>query len=59
MSGEVVDVESEELGEMLRCERWGEKAVRRRRSEVLEERRGVKDWKRFVRLGEGIFVGGS
>jgi hypothetical protein len=39
-------------------ERLGEKAVRRRRSEVpVDERRGVKDWKRFVRVVECIFAG--
>lgn len=44
------------LGETLRWDRLGEKAVRRRRREVLEVRSGVKDWKRFVRVesGEGI-----
>ena len=54
MRGDVVDVEEE--GEVERMERLGLKAVRRRRREVLEERRGVKDWKRFVRLGEGILA---
>jgi hypothetical protein len=52
VSGDVVVVEDE--GETLRWERLGLKAVRRRRSEVDEERRGVKDWKRLVRLGEVI-----
>jgi hypothetical protein len=32
----------------------GEKAVLRRRREPVVERRGVKDWKRFVRPGDGI-----
>jgi hypothetical protein len=34
----------------------GEKAVLRRRREPVVLRRGVKDWKRFVRLGEGILA---
>jgi hypothetical protein len=34
--------------------RVGEKAVLRRWREPVVERRGVKDWKRFVRLGDGI-----
>jgi hypothetical protein len=46
----------EEL-EMLRCEEEGEKAVRRRRRDVpVELRRGVKDWKRFVRVVECILA---
>jgi hypothetical protein len=58
--GEVVDVVVVLEGE---TERWlvvvreGLKAVlRRRREPVVLFRSGVKDWKRFVRLGEGIFV---
>jgi hypothetical protein len=34
----------------------GEKAVLRRRREPVVLRRGVKDWNRFVRLGEGILA---
>jgi hypothetical protein len=51
VSGEVVPVEEE--GE---TERLDEKAVlrRRRETEVGLERRGVKDWKRFWRVGEDI-----
>lgn len=52
MRGEVV--ESEEVEERERMERVGEKAVRRRWREVVVVRRGVKDWKRFVRVVEGI-----
>jgi hypothetical protein len=38
-------------------EREGEKAVRRRRREVpVDVRRGVKDWKRFVRVVACIFA---
>lgn len=44
----------EEEGETERAERTGEKAVLRRRREPVVERRGVKDWKRLVRLGEGM-----
>jgi hypothetical protein len=42
-------------------EREGENAVRRRRREVpVDVRRGVKDWKRFVRVVACIFaVGGG
>jgi len=42
------------LGEMERADRVGEKAVLRRRRELDELRRGVNDWKRLVRDGEGI-----
>lgn len=51
-------VMEEEEGEAERKEvRVGLKAVRRRRREEVLLRRGVKDWKRFVRLGEeGIVV---
>jgi hypothetical protein len=52
--GDVVVVDEE--GEAERMEREGEKAVRRRRRDVLELRRGVKDWKRFGRLGEDILA---
>jgi hypothetical protein len=49
-----LEIEMEEEEEM---ERLGLKAVRRRRREVpVEERRGVKDWKRFVRVVECIFA---
>jgi hypothetical protein len=58
----VVDVVVVLEGEM---ERWlvvvreGLKAVfRRRREPVVLFRRGVKDWKRLVRLGEGILLCG-
>jgi hypothetical protein len=55
VSGDVVveDVMDEE-------EEWrvGLNAVLRRRREPVVERRGVKDWKRFVRLGEGILAVG-
>ena len=44
-----VSVEEEE-GEMDRMDVEGEKAVRRRRREFEEERRGVKDWKRLGRV---------
>lgn len=58
-------VMEEEEGEAERKEvRVGLKAVRRRRREEVLLRRGVKDWKRFVRLGEegmvvwlGLFFG--
>lgn len=53
VSGDVVSVEVLDEGEMERVEREGEKAVRRRRRGVVvvdDERRGVKDWKRFVRV---------
>jgi hypothetical protein len=59
VSGDVVSVEDVlEEGDMERMEREGEKAVRRRRSgvEVAEERSGVKDWKRFGRVWEGMVV---
>lgn len=53
----MVDVVRMELGDAERREaRLGLKAVRRRRSEPLVLRRGVKDWKRLVRLEEGIVV---
>lgn len=45
--GEVVPVDED--GEMERPERTGEKAVRRLR-------RGVKDWKRLVRVEETILA---
>jgi hypothetical protein len=51
VSGDVVEDE-----DTLRMERLGLKAVRRRRREVDEERRGVKDWKRLVRLEEDILA---
>jgi len=44
-----------EEGEAERSElRVGLKAVLRRRRDPVVLRRGVKDWKRLVRLGEGI-----
>lgn len=47
-----------EEGEAERSElRVGLKAVLRRRRDPVVLRRGVKDWKRLVRLGEGIFSG--
>jgi hypothetical protein len=53
----MVDVVRMELGDAERREaRLGLKAVRRRRREPLVLRRGVKDWKRLVRLEEGIVV---
>lgn len=59
MRGEVVEVVMMEEGEAERREGLvGLKAVRRRRREPVVERRGVKDWKRFVREGEGILMAG-
>lgn len=49
--GEVEDVVVMDEVEMERVERVGEKAVR------MEERRGVKERKRFVRVEECILVG--
>lgn len=47
-----------EEGEAERMERRvGLNAVRRRRREPEVLRRGVKDWKRFVRLGEEGMLG--
>jgi hypothetical protein len=44
-------------GEAERIElRVGLKAVLRRRRDPDVLRRGVKDWKRLVRLGEGILA---
>jgi hypothetical protein len=58
--GEVVLEVRMDEGEAERSElRVGLKAVLRRRREPDVLRRGVKDWKRLVRLGEGIFVGGE
>lgn len=54
VNGEVVPVEEE--GEAERMERTGENAVLRRRREWVELRRGVKDWKRFWRVGETILI---
>jgi len=55
--GEVVDVVMMEEGDAERIElRVGLKAVLRRRSEPDVLRRGVKDWKRLVRVDEGILV---
>jgi hypothetical protein len=57
--------EMDEELETERCEEEGEKAVRRRRREVpVVLRRGVKDWKRFVRVDcilavFVLFVGGG
>ena len=46
-------------GEAERIElRFGLKAVLRRRRDPDVLRRGVKDWKRLVRLGEGILAVG-
>jgi hypothetical protein len=46
-------------GEAERIElRFGLKAVLRRRRDPDVLRRGVKDWKRLVRLGEGILTVG-
>jgi hypothetical protein len=60
VSGEVVLEVRMDEGEAERSElRVGLKAVLRRRREPDVLRRGVKDWKRLVRLGEGIFVGGE
>ena len=56
MRGLVVEVLMLELGEVERWERTGEKAVFRRRRDPVVERRGVKDWKRLVRLGDSILV---
>lgn len=55
--GSVVDVVIMEEGEAERIElRVGLKAVLRRRREPDVLRRGVKDWKRLVRVDEGILV---
>jgi hypothetical protein len=55
--GDVVLVVKMDEGEAERRElRVGLKAVLRRRREPDVLRRGVKDWKRLVRLGEGILV---
>lgn len=58
VSGEVVEDVLMDEGEAERGElRVGLRAVLRRRSEPVVLRRGVKDWKRLVRLGEeGIFA---
>jgi hypothetical protein len=55
VSGENVDVEEDETE---RIDRLGLKAVRRRRREVDAEvvRSGVKDWKRFWRVGEDMVI---
>jgi hypothetical protein len=54
--GDMVLVVKMEEGDAERSElRVGLKAVLRRRREPDVLRRGVKDWKRLVRLGEGIF----
>ena len=53
----MVEVVVMEEGDAERWVRVGPKAVRRRRREpvvVVVVRRGVKDWKRLVRVGEGI-----
>jgi len=55
--GSVVDVVMMEEGDAERIElRVGLKAVLRRRREPDVLRRGVKDWKRLVRVDEGILV---
>jgi hypothetical protein len=64
VSGDVVSEVVIEDGDAERREfLLGEKAVLRRRREPVVLRRGVKDWKRFVRLGEAILdvevVGGG
>lgn len=46
-----------EDGEAERWERTGLKAVLRRRREPVVLRRGVKDWKRLVRLGDTMMGG--
>jgi len=58
VSGDVVlEVKMEEGDAERRELRVGLKAVLRRRREPDVLRRGVKDWKRLVRLGEGILSG--
>lgn len=60
VSGDVVlEVKTEEGDAERRELRVGLKAVLRRRREPDVLRRGVKDWKRLVRLGEGILGGGG
>lgn len=55
----MVDVLLREEGEAERREeRGGLNAVRKRRREPVVVRRGVKDWKRFVRVGEEGMVAG-
>ena len=55
VSGDVVADVLIDQGEADRIElRVGEKAVLRRRREPVVLRRGVKDWKRLVRPGDGI-----
>jgi len=59
VSGDVVlEVKMEEGDAERRELRVGLKAVLRRRREPDVLRRGVKDWKRLVRLGEGILTVG-
>lgn len=70
LCGEELRVKGEVMVEVVRMEEGeaerrevrvarpvGESAVRRRRREPVVERSGVKDWKRLVRVEDGIFGG--